>query len=83
MSSDPIKPRTFRGLISMAMLVLSCLSHADGARSPSPMSPRQDQFIPLRFHKMHANGDDFVVVDSPFRALTKAGVSVSVIRLGA
>ncbi|MSU97586.1 hypothetical protein EB795_27325 [Pseudomonas mandelii] len=64
MSSDPIKPRTFRGLISMAMLVLSCLSHADGARSPSPLSPRQDQFIPLRFHKMHANGDDFVVVDS-------------------
>lgn len=39
--------------------------------------------MPLRFHKMHANGDDFVVVDSPFRALTKAGVSVSVIRLGA
>lgn len=64
MSSDPIKPRIFRGLISMMLLVLSCISHADGARSPSPMSPRQDQFMPLRFHKMHANGDDFVVVDS-------------------
>lgn len=64
MLSEPVKPRIFRGLISMAMLVLSCLSHADGARSPSPMSPRQDQFMPLRFHKMHANGDDFVVVDS-------------------
>jgi len=28
------------------------------------MPRRQDLFMPLSFHKMHANGDDFVIVDS-------------------